>query len=248
MSSLFFVVPTYRRHELTRLCLKQLRWTCDELEPMGIRACAVVVGDEDEHRAAAKEFGFYWAHRGNDPLGRKFNDGFEAAYQAGADFVVPCGSDNWVHPKWFTRLPEVDEVICHRKCAIVRADGDELAYLNVSYPGGDGIRVFPVRLFAPLDHRPAADHRNRAIDTSIVERLRRFAGWTPNWIYHEWDPSEVVGFQSDGEEQLNGYDDLVKSFGTGVNNMPWHRLAETYPPESVDEMEAFFAARARVAA
>lgn len=108
--------------------------------------------------------------------------------------------------------------------------------------------MFPIGLFKELQYRPAADHRNRAIDTSIVERLRRFAGWTPNWIYHEWDPSEVVGFQSDGEEQLNGYDDLVKSFGTGVNNMPWHRLAETYPSESVDEMERFFATRARVAA
>lgn len=248
MSSLFFVVPAYRRHELTRLCLKQLRWTCDELEPMGIRANAVVIADELEHRDSAKEFGFWFVEQGNEPLGRKFNDGIEAAWNAGADYVVPCGSDNWVHPKWFTRLPAPDDVICRRQCSVVRTDGKELAYLEVDYPGGDGVRIFPIKLFASLEYRPAADYRNRGIDGSMVERLRRFARWTPKWDYHEWNPMAVIGFQSDNEEQLNDYDGLVKAFGTGINNMPWHALADHYPDDSVTEMESFFAARARVMA
>ena len=248
MSSIFFVVPVHQRHELTRLCLEQLRWTCDELELKYIRANAVIVGNEPEHREVAKANGFWWVHQDNEPLARKFNDGIEAAYWAGADYVVPCGSDNWVHPDWFTRLPEPDEVICHRQCVVVSSDGSELAYLNISYDGGDGIRIFPIKLFAKLDYRPAADYRNRAIDTSIVERLRRFAGWTPKWVYHEWDPAEVVGFQSDDFDiQLNDYDGLVKAFGVGVNNMPWHRLAEAYPKEAVTRMEAYFARRLRIA-
>lgn len=250
-SSLFFVVPVHGRLELTALCLKQLRWTCDLLEPAYIRANAVVVGNDPETLAVAKELRFWVVEQENEPVARKFNDGIDAAHIAGADYVVPCGSDNWVHPAWLKtmRLPEADEVVCHRQCAIVRADGSELAWLNVSYDGGDGIRVFPTELFKPLDYRPAADYRNRAIDTSIVERLRRLAGWTPKWRYHEWDASEVVGFQSDGlDVQLNGYEDLCRAFGTGINDRPWDRLAELYPLDSVAEMERYFARRARVAA
>lgn len=240
---LFFIVPAYRRHELTRLCLEQLRWTCDKLNRHGrLHANAAVIADEPEILGPAKELGFWTIDRENDPLGRKFNDGFEAAHIAGADYVVPCGSDNWVHPNWFTQLPAADEVICHRLCAIVRPDGQELAELEISYDGGDGIRIFPMELFAPLGYRPAADYRNRAIDTSIVERLRRFAGWTPKWVYHEWSPLKIIGFQSE-DVQLNGYEDLARSFGKRVDPMPWHRLAEVYPPDSVARMEQFFAAR-----
>lgn len=246
MKRLFFVVPAYRRYELTQLCLLQLARTCDELEAYGLEATAVVIAD-DENLGSAEEVGFWTIRQENEPLGRKFNDGIELACREEADYVVPFGSDNWVHPSWFTRLPEGDEVVCHRKCGIVRPDGLLLAYITVSYDGGDGIRIFPAELFRRVGMRPAADYRNRGIDTSIVERLRRFGGWTPTWTYHDVHQLEVVGFQS-RDVQLNDYEGLVRHFGKpgAVTKNVWGKLADLYPQSSVDLMEEYFATRRAV--
>lgn len=246
---LFFVMPVYQRVELTKLCMDQLRWTCSTINAYGRLHCnAVVIGHEDELLEHARSLDFWVVNRENEPVARKFNDGFEAAHLAGADYVVPCGSDNWIHPLWVTsvKLPDPEEVVCHRQCVVVRSDGRELHELNISYDGGDGIRIFPLELFRSLEFRPAVDHRNRAIDTSIVERLRRFGGWVPNYRYYDWGATEVVGFQSDGFDiQLNEYDGLVEKFGREHAPTPnvWERLAQDYPVDAVERMRAYYASR-----
>ena len=55
--SLWFCVPAHGRYELTRICLEQLRRTCDALP---YEATAVVIAD-DENLHTAYELGF--AHR-----------------------------------------------------------------------------------------------------------------------------------------------------------------------------------------
>jgi len=247
---LFFVMPVFGRHELAKLCMTQLRWTCNRLDDYGIHANAVVVGHEEELLEHSRELGFWTVRQDNEPLGRKFNDGFEAAYVAGADYVVPCGSDNWVHPSWISRLeclPEADEVVCHRQVAIVHESGNELGFLRVGYgsnpyDAGDGIRIFPMKLFRRLGYRPAVDHRNRAIDTSIVERLRRFAAWQPKYRFHDVGYWSVIGFQSH-DVQLNDYVSLVRQFGEATDPNPWAWLAEHYPADDVRRMQEYFETR-----
>lgn len=241
MKTLMFVMPVFGRRELTKLCMTQLRWTCDALSVGELSCNAVIVGHEEELLDHSRELDFWTVHQENEPLGRKFNDGIEAAYVAGADYVVPCGSDNWVHPRWIhtAELPEEGEVVCHRQCAIVHESGNELGFITVDYDGGDGIRIFPISLFRSLEYRPAVDHRNRAIDTSIVERLRRFAGWTPTYRYHDVGYWSVIGFQS-YEQQLNDYPSLIKQFGDYTDPDPWSWIELHYPPHDVARVREHF--------
>ena len=233
---IWFVVPVYRRHEIAVPCLKQLRWTCRELEARGLYASAVVVGDEPEILEPALELGFHVVEQDNTYLGRKFNDGFEAAGRLGATHIVPCGSDNWVHPVLFGQLPQADDqIVAHRLAFIVHEDGDRAENIEVTYTGGDGIRITPAALYERLDFRPAADGARRAIDTSIIERLRSRARIKPRYVYCDHWPQQVVSFQSH-TEQLNKYEGLVKQFGRGESITPWSDLARHYPFEDVERM------------
>lgn len=245
-SELWFVVPAYRRFELTSICLRQLARTCDELAGHDVKATAVVVAD-DENLETARELGFWAVERENEPLGRKFNDGIELAYSEGAEYVTMLGSDNWVDAELVAaQIPGPGLVGCHRLCGIVHESGSHLAHLRISYEGGDGIRTFPTELFAATKGRPAAEHARRAVDTSIVEGLRRSSGWKPGYVYTDLHQLQVVGFQS-YSHQLNGYAELVRAFGVEERANPWAALQPHYPLEAVEEIMDHYESRKSVA-
>jgi hypothetical protein len=75
---MWFIVPAFGRVELARICLRQLRRTCDQLAAEGIDATAVVISD-DENRETALDLGFGTVTRGNEFVSAKFNDGIQAA-------------------------------------------------------------------------------------------------------------------------------------------------------------------------
>src|SRR5574337_351116 len=131
MRSLWFVVPAAGRSAMAAACLRQLQRTCATLVAAGVRASAVVVAD-DENLDVADELGFGTVRRGNRPLGRKWNDGYQLAGEAGVDFVVPFGSDDWIDPAAILAapLPGPDEIRCFRRSAVVREDGRRLAELS----------------------------------------------------------------------------------------------------------------------
>src|SRR4051794_2342619 len=108
MPSLFFIVPAAGRESLARVCLRQLRRTCDALQAEGIDANAVVIAD-DRNLRTATELGFGTVRRDNHFLARKFNDGIQLACdpqinERPVDYVVPCGSDDWVDHRLFLDL------------------------------------------------------------------------------------------------------------------------------------------------
>lgn len=243
MVTLCFVVPAYRRVALTEICLSALKWTCDTLEQChGIRATAVVVAD-DENLETARALGFGTVRRENNPLGRKFNDGIEFACRVlGVDFVVPCGTDNWVLPAAIALLPDDGEVVCRRWLSAVSEDGSKIALMKVTYQGGDGIRTFPASTFKPLGYRPAAEDKNRAIDGSIWDRLVRVQSVDrplPVFRYRDISAFQVVSFQSP-DVQLNKYDDLYSAFGRSEQPEPWRALADHYPSDLVARVRAHY--------
>jgi hypothetical protein len=79
MPSLWFIVPAHGRAQLARICLRQLRRTCDALTENGINATAVVIAD-DENLDTARELGFGTVERDNVSTSRKYNDGFQLAF------------------------------------------------------------------------------------------------------------------------------------------------------------------------
>jgi hypothetical protein len=235
-------VPAFRRFDLTRVCLAQLRRTCDELADFGIRASGVVVAD-DQNLDVAELLGFAIVRRENSPLGRKFNDGIQVACeQMDADYVVPFGTDNWVDAELVATLPEPGTIVAHRFCTLVHESGEKAGTLNVAYEGGDGVRTWPRDLLEPLRFRPAAEDRERAIDTSIRERMR-LNGVKPPFVYHDLHPWQIVSFQSE-DVQLNDYRSLRHLYGDGPEIAdPWGELAEYYPQAAIDEVREVFARR-----
>lgn len=244
MTTLAFIVPAYRRFELARVCLAQLARTCDELNEHGIAATAVVVAD-DANLGVADRLGFATVAQENRPFGRKWNDGIEYACRyLGVDYVVPAGTDNWITPELvIAQVPPAGKIGIHRVTMIVHEDGDRMGPIGVGYPGGDGIRTIPVELLEPLRFRPAADDKDRAIDTSIWHRLAEAHGAAPR--FHEVDLHvlQAVSFQS-ADEQLNDYRSLRAQHGNGPERTDvWDGLAEIYPQVAVDEAREVYERR-----
>ena len=242
MPSLWFIVPAHGRAELTRICLRQLRRTCDELEREGIGASAVVVAC-DENLDTARDLGFAMVRRDNRFLSRRFNDGIQLACDPQfnarpADYVVPCGSDDWVHPDLFKDLPPPDTVVGFQHCSFVREDGREMTHAFVNYPGGCGVRVFPRELMALMGYRPAEEDRRRGCDTSILVNLRREVDDLK--IRHDvYDPRMIVDWKSPGQ-QLNSYTEVGRYQAHGLGN-PFAELEEFFCDEALSEMQAHYA-------
>lgn len=253
MSSLWFCVPVHGRTELAAICLRQLRRTCDSLTAEGVEATAVVIGD-DENLDTARELGFGIVERDNRFVSRKFNDGIQLACDPEfnprpADYVVPCGSDDWVDYRLFLDLP-VGAMRGFQQMSFVREDGRELSTSNVSYKGGCGIRIYPRELVALRGYRPADEDRPRGCDTSILLNLQH--AWSAAYVrdpvsrkeempveHADSNPLQIVDWKSP-VDQLNGYED-VSRWRSKVTGDPFEMLAGVFPDEALEEMERHFA-------
>lgn len=237
MKTLAFVVPAHGRHAIAEVCFKQLRRTCDALAGRGIVADAVVVAC-DENLELAQANNFATIERDNRQLGSRINDGYQLAGEHGAHYLAPCGNDDWIHPDWVTLPSSPREIVCTHLSAVVNETGTRLARLNITYQGGDGIRIFPRLMLAQVGFRPAAEDRNRAIDTATNNALSR-AGQI-QYVYHDTHPLAIVDFKS--PDNLNDYDGCRRLFGRrhGESLNPWDDLAEFYPADAIREMRAVY--------
>lgn len=246
MRSLWFVMPAHGRHELARICMRQLRRTCDQLERNGVRASAVVIADDD-NLDTARALGFAWAERNNRFLGRRFNDGIHLACDREynrhpVDYVVPIGSDDWVDWRLFVDLPARDVMVGFRSLAFVDETGSQLAAHRLDYEGGCGIRIYPRRMMGRLEYRPCDEYRTRGCDTSILVNLRRAGAL--KWVEHrDTDPLQIVDWKSPGE-QVTPYTDVAARHKTLFTGDPFELLAGQFPDVALDEMRAHYAPQA----
>jgi len=255
MTSLWFVVPVHGRHRIAGICLRQLHRTCSTLTDRGINAAAVIVGDLENLRAINRETEglvsiagerrgpFASVIRDNKFLSRKFNDGIQLACDpafnpAPVDYVVPCGSDDWVHPDVISILPGNGTVVGFQRLSFVREDGREMATSNVNYPGGCGIRIYPRHLMQQVGYRPADEDRPRGCDTSILRNVQKAR---PNLrITHvEIDPRMIVDWKSP-VDQINSYD-AVGMWKRAAVSDPWEQLAGLYDDDLLGEMRVHYA-------
>jgi hypothetical protein len=249
MPTLWFCVPAHGRAKLTRICLEQLRRTCDTLTMEGVEASAVVIAD-DENLTAARELGFATVRRNNDFLSAKFNDGIQLACDPAfnprpADYVVPLGSDDWVDHRLFLTLPRAGVLVGFRQISFVREDGGEITSSFVGYRAGTGIRIFPRSLMALCGYRPADEDRTRACDTSIlvhVDKAYKQAHQRElRIVYGDLHERQIVDWKSP-REQINSYAG-VKQYAKGVAADPFEELAGVFPAESLDAMRALYGRR-----
>ena len=243
MPSLWFVVPAHGRVSLTAICLRQLRRTCDALSEIGIEATAVIVAD-DENLDTARELGFGRVERDNRFLSRRFNDGIQLACDPiynprPADYVVPCGSDDWVDYRILLELPPPDTVLGFQRLSFVRPDGREITATCVDYVGGCGIRVYPRQVVERADYRPADEDRVRACDTSILVNTRK-AYPDVRIVHREIDPRQIVDWKS-ADEQVTSYEAIFARHRGHRQRNPFDVLADVFPAKSLREMAAHYA-------
>jgi hypothetical protein len=242
MPSLWFIVPAHGRVELARICLRQLRRTCDLLEAEGVNATAVVIAD-DENLDTARDLGFGTVRRNNRFVSRKFNDGIQAALDPAwngrpADYVVPCGSDDWVDHRLFFDLPPANMMVGFQRASFVREDGQEIHSRTVAVIGGVGIRIYPRQLMVPVGYRPADEDRLRACDTSILVNLKRHWDDHMRVEHRHLHDHQIVDWKTDGQ-QLNPYESLARWRGERSAD-PFVELAGVYPDAALEEMRAHY--------
>jgi hypothetical protein len=128
------------------------------MRKMGIDAACVVIAD-DANLELAREFGFGTIQRANDFLGARWNDGYQFAGEEGVDFIVPIGSDSWVHPSYFKDLPEPkgNTILTSRYYALVNEQGSRLARLEIRGSDGVGPHVVPTKLIQGSGYRPVRE-------------------------------------------------------------------------------------------
>ena len=241
MPTVWFVVPVHGREALTRVCLRQLRRTCDAAAAHNVDASAVIVGD-DASVDVAEELGFATVRRDNSQLGTKFNDGYQLACDPKfnpepVDYVVPCGSDDWIDPIIFRQLP-VGAIGVFKHIGVVNPERTRIAHARIGgFANGAGIRIIPAEFVAKAGYRPAEEHRNRAIDASTYAGLRTANSWdVPPTVELDSHPWQIVDWKSRGE-QLNGYE-LLRGFYQQEYDDPFAQLAEHYPAEALEEIRA----------
>jgi hypothetical protein len=237
-------MPAHGRLQLARICMRQLRQTCDQLEDNGVRASAVVVAD-DENLNTARDLGFATVERDNRFVSRRFNDGIQLACDRNfnpypVDYVVPIGSDDWVDWRLFDNLPNARTMVGFQRMAFVREDGAELTVRHINSEGGCGIRIWPRQLFKALHYRPADENRPRGCDTSILVNTRRAHGDLLRVEHRDLDPLQIVDWKTSGAN-LNPYETL-RRHRAELTRDPFQVLNGRYPDFALDEMAAHYGA------
>lgn len=252
--ALWFVVPVHGRLDLAAICLRQLRRTCDSLTGAGIDATAVLVADAENlaglaARIGQNMLGFQTVERVNDFVSDKFNDGMMLALDPRynprpADYVVPCGSDDWVDHRLFLNLPGPDTVVGFQRTSFVREDGREMVTLKLDYLGGAGIRIYPRELLEPLGFAPADPDRHRGCDTSILANLRRHHGDQMKVEHRYLHDAQIVDWKTPGV-QLNTYASLRRHRRAAATSDPFSVLKGVYPEDAISEMQRHYTRRRR---
>ena len=90
-------IPVFGRLPLIRLTISRLKRQ---------RVTPIILGHENEANDIAKEFDCEFISIDNDPLGNKWNTGFQASKNYNADAVIFMGSSDWCSDGYLERCKE----------------------------------------------------------------------------------------------------------------------------------------------
>lgn len=168
-----------------------------------------------------------------------------------ADYVVPCGSDDWLDHGILEQLPDANTVLGFQHLAFVREDGREITTSRVGYKGGCGMRVYPRPLLRLMEFRPADEDRKRACDTSILINITQAYDRTYHCelpvIHRDRHEYQIVDWKT-SDEQINPYAGVTSVWRGQRAEDPFNVLAGIYPAEALEEMAAFYGVRELAAA
>jgi hypothetical protein len=180
---------------------------------------AIVVG-ELEHEDIARRHGFDWLWWSNAQMGSKWNAGFAYAADRGADIFVLIGSDDWIHPTAFDRLPQ-GAISAARSLDFVDLERGVLQHAH-----GDNLIpwLIPRALLEPCGFLPFPDRMQRG-----TEAMLRGALNFPTFVERDGPPA--VDFKS--AESTSPYAGVRNSIGDGVEH-DLRELERHYPAHLVE--------------
>lgn len=226
------VIPAWGRYSVTALCLKQKRHLADVLAPAGIQVDVVVVA-EDANVDLALEHGFLAVDAPN-VLGRKVNDGFQVAFDRGADWISFCGSDDWIHPDLLLALESEDRVVSGNEITVVDLTTPRLRELGERGRNGVSPWFIPRRSLERAGVRLVEDERTRGMEGAMSRALLHC-----DFVMHDPHPHTRVDFKS--ETNMTAYDTVARTLGKGDELHGadvWDSLASHYPRSLVDKAAA----------
>jgi len=243
-----FVTPGHGRLDIAAVCLEQRRRVCVELAAGGVEAGCVVIADDGNARVA-DDLGFHVIRQANEPVGRKWNTGFEfACREWAADIIVPIGTDDWCLPELIGRAcPDGFRPVTSQWLALVSPDGAELsvfAHQDDRAPCGFIPWLVPAALIEPAGYRPVRDDLARGMDASLANAMLR-ARPRLQWDLVDIDELQVVDFKSP-RVQITPYKRTTAANPVhDTTGDVWERLAGVYPADLVAAMQGIYAARRR---
>lgn len=242
MNNFWIIVPAWKRYEISKLVFPELRWLKKRLS----KECniEVLVVSDDKNIDIASSNGLKYIRSSNDFLGKKFNDGYEYAFNHGADAVIPSGSDSWVHPDAFKNIVKTwynDNTIWYStKHAMVSEDGSKLGIAkiptSVDYNKG-ALWFYPRKLMKMAKFRPCNEKQKSSCDRSTINGLKK-----SNKVIC-FKENDIIDLQylafKNNKVQIWSYSDYNKKFIIQINE-PWDEICKFYPKRYVNSVIKYY--------
>lgn len=247
MLNIWMVVPCWKRPEITEIVFQEFRWVKKKVKGH-VNLNIVAVGDEC-NLEIARRHGFHAISSPNDYLGRKFNDGYEYAYKNGADYVIPVGSDSWIHPDVFIKTNARLEgefkpgtIMYSTMHAMINETGTELGLIKMLPQNNEynkcSLLFYPRDLAESCGFRPCYEKQKSSCDRSTLENIMK-KNKNVSFLYNkDFNPVQYLAFKNK-KVQLWNYEEYKAQFKKREEN-PWEYLEEFYPKELLDYGRSYY--------
>jgi hypothetical protein len=169
-------IPVFGRFPLLKLTIQRL------YEKNKVHR-VILIGHEPEAMKIANETGCDFINMPNNPLGAKWNAGFQAAQNYDHDAVLFAGSSDWISDDYLTLCEKhIDQHAMIGKFGCHFADVRNSKVRLVYWPGytdayrknetiGIG-RVLSKSLLRKINYKPFTDDKNNSMDYMMQQQVR----------------------------------------------------------------------------
>lgn len=246
-TNVWLVIPAWRRYAISDFIFAELQWMRQTLAKQKHISLEVVVIADDKNLDLAKKYGFHAVIQNNEFLGRKFNDGYEYAFNHGADVVVPTGSDSWVHPSYFMtdlwkNWKDDGTILIATRRAIINETGSTMAVAYDDISGGrenkGNLWGYPRSLMKKCNFRPCKEDINSSCDRHTLNSLKKHNKNEIVFVHNNHNSLQTVGFKN-RHTQIWPYK-IAKDKAQWEFTEFWGRLLKRYPKTFVFMAKKFY--------
>ena len=243
MKRVFIVTPAWGRIDVSKIVFSNFRYIKSALFKYGISVEVVVVAD-DANLSLAKKYGLKSVMSKNDYLGKKFNDGYQFAFNNGADLVIPVGSDSLISPsiiKSSLSMSKENTIVFSSIHSVIREDGKMIGNIKSRVsrdnPNKGALWLYRRNNMKRCGFRPCNEKINKGCDRSTIESLvKKNKGI--RMIINDVNFYQHVGIKSRGV-QICKYNDYRSQFSEEVRD-PCIALKKHFPKSIIKNLKVYY--------